>query len=333
MFQSILDSYGLTDLAPQQFGAAGVGLGVLLVFFGLAAAATPRNRVATRMAAQGHRARKDQVEAGLLRPLAASPKGLMKSLIPANDKERTLVQRQLAQAGANSPHAVRNFYLVRLILGIGLPAVLLGAILAARANFLPLPDGLLTTLNGLGQTQLLQITAVLVWIGFFGPAYWLKARASARRDEIRLAFPNALDLIQISVEAGLGIDAALVRVGNELADVAPALSQEILIAQREIQAGRNRDKALLDMAARTQVEEVGSFVNVVLQSIQFGANISEVLVTYAAEMRQNREIRAQEKTNRMPVQMSAVMASLMLPALLLLTIGPVALRYIRYFAE
>ena len=85
-----------------------------------------------------------------------------------------------------------------------------------------------------------------------------------------------------------------------------------------------------DMAARTGVPEVVSFANVVLQSMQFGTSTSETLSTYAREMRKNRELRAQEMANKLPVKMSAIMASLMLPALLMLTLGPVVIRYIRY---
>ena len=332
MFENLPAMPSLSQITLADLGVYGVGLGVLVAFAGIAAALSPRDRVLRRLAAQGARPRDGGFEAGILRPMSAAPSGLMKSLIPTDEKERTQVQRQLSLAGFTGAHAVRNYYLLRLCFGILLPLLLLSTIAAAQAGLLSLPEPVATRINALTRFNLVLITAVLVWAGFFGPAYWLRARANARRDAIRLAFPNALDLLQISVEAGLGIDAAMIRVGNELAEAAPELSQEFLAAQHEIQAGRNRDRALLDMAARTQVDEVRSFVNVVLQSIQFGADISGVLITYASEMRVHRELQAQEKANRLPVQMSAVMATLMLPALLILTIGPVAVRYIRFFS-
>jgi tight adherence protein C len=135
--------------------------------------------------------------------------------------------------------------------------------------------------------------------------------------------------MQVSVEAGLGFDAAMTRVGNELAQVSPELSWEFLTVQRQIQAGRPRDAALADMATRTGVDIVRSFANVVAQSIQFGTSMSEALTAYAAEMRLFREMKAQEMANKLPVKMSAVLASLMLPALIMLTIGPVVIRYMR----
>lgn len=334
MFQDLWAMPDLGALSMADLGVSGVALGVFVTFLGVMAALSPRSRVVRRLAAQGARAAgPSSVDAGLLRPVAQSPGGLMKSLIPTDEKERSLVQRQLTQAGIANPHAVRNYYLLRLGLGLVLPAILLAAIAGTQAGLFSLPEPLGKWVNGLTRIRLVQFTGLLVWIGFFGPAYWLRAKSTRRREAIRLAFPNALDLMQISVEAGLGIDAAMIRVGNEIADVAPELSQEMLMTQREIQAGRDRDSALLEMAARTRLDEVHSFVTVVLQSMRFGADISDVLVTYANEMRLHRELQAQEKANKLPVQMSAVMAMLMLPALLILTIGPVALRYMRYFAE
>lgn len=131
----------------------------------------------------------------------------------------------------------------------------------------------------------------------------------------------------------MGFDQALMRVASEIRPVAPDLADEIISAQNEIQAGRDRDRALMRMARRTGVDEVSSFVNVVLQSTRFGTPMSEALNTYAEEMRTTRELKAQEKANKLPVQMSAAMAALMLPAILMLTLGPVVIRYVHYFAN
>jgi tight adherence protein C len=326
---SLLQQAGLSW---QILGVAGVGLGAMMVFVGLSGALAGKDPVLRRMAAQGRRS-SATADRGILRYASEDPKGLMRTLIPANRKSRSQVERQLALAGYIGRDSVRNYYLLRLALGLGLPGVLLLAAWMTRTMLIPLPGALDTWLGGLGRFQLFQVLAFLVAAGFFGPTAWIRSRAARRRRAIEESFPNALDLIQISVEAGLGFDAAMIRVGNELESTAPELSQELLAAQREIQAGRTRERALLDMAARTGVDEVSAFANVVLQSIQFGTSVSDTLVAYACEMRANRELRAQEKANKLPVQMSAVMASLMLPALLMLTLGPVVIRYIRYFAQ
>jgi len=153
----------------------------------------------------------------------------------------------------------------------------------------------------------------------------------AQKIEIEQSFPNALDLIQISVEAGLGFDAAMTRVANEMVHSAPALCREFRTVQLEISAGAEREKALMEMAQRTGVDEVSSFANVVLQSVRFGTSMSDALQIYAQEMRLSRELRAQEKANKLPVKMSAVMSALMLPAMILLIVGPVVIRWMNTF--
>ena len=309
----------------------GVGLGAVMMVLGISSTFSNRDPVLQRIALQSV-ARGTTADKGLLRHADIDPKGLFKTLIPHDRKQRTEVQRQLTNAGFRGPHAVRNFYLARLGLGIIFPAVLMAVIYASRAGILALPTGLDARIAGLSQMLVLQIAAFTVAAGFFGPVYWLRARSAKRQHAIEDSFPNALDLIQISVESGLGFDAAMIRVGNELAATAPEIAEELIATQREIQAGRSRDRALRDMASRTGVAEVVSFANVVLQSIQFGTSISTTLTSYAQEMRTHRELRAQEMANKLPVKMSAIMAALMLPALVMLTLGPVVIRYVRQFS-
>lgn len=326
--ESLLSGFPLT---PQTLVVLGIGLGALMLVYGLIGAFSGKDQVLRRMEEQ-HRRRDTSEEKGILRQVSADPKGLMKTLIPSDRQERSDIERTLALAGFTNVNAVRNYYLLRLFLGIVIPAALLAVIWASRTGLIALPSGLDARIGALSQLQLAQYLAILVGIGFFGPALWVKSRADERRRAIEESFPNALDLIQISVEAGLSFDAAMVRVGNELSETAPQIAEEFLTAQREIQAGRSRDRALLDMASRTGVEEVHAFASIILQSMKFGSSISETLITYASEMRKNREIRAQEQANKLPVKLSAVMASLMLPALLILALGPVVIRYMRFYS-
>ncbi len=120
-------------------------------------------------------------------------------------------------------------------------------------------------------------------------------------------------------------------MADELSIAAPDISAEFRLAQKEIYTGRDREKAYHTMAERLAIEEAHAFVNVVLQSFRFGTNLSQALLAYSGEMRQRREILAQEKANKLPVYMSAVMAGLMMPAFLIVTIGPVVLRYIQSY--
>ncbi len=194
-----------------------------------------------------------------------------------------------------------------------------------------MPELLDRRLDSLTTIGTYQTLSILLGIGYFLPTSWLERKAAARKLRIEESFPNALDLLQISIEAGLGFDSAMTRVGNELRRTAPEIAHEFLTVQYQVQAGRARDQAMRDMADRVGLETIRSFANVVQQSMQFGTSMSQAMTTYSDELRQTRELRAQEMANKLPVKMSGVMASLMLPALVLLTVGPVLIRYIRQF--
>lgn len=198
---------------------------------------------------------------------------------------------------------------------------------------LPFPDFISQRMGNVSGNKMLMLFAVMILVGFYGPAYWLSSRAKEFKHRVELGFPNALELMQISIASGLGFGASLARVAVELQTTAPEIAQKFIAAQHAILAGRDREGAFLAMAERLAIGEAYSFVNMVLQSIRFGTLMSEALLTYSAEMRERRELRAQEKANKLPVLMSAVMALLMMPSLPIVTIGPVVLRYIQTFAH
>ncbi|MCV6824434.1 MULTISPECIES: type II secretion system F family protein [Halocynthiibacter] len=328
-FMNTAQSYGIS---PEIMMITGVGLGVLIAFYGLNAAFADRNPAAARIAASSMSAQQRRQQLGLLRAPDADPKGWMKSFVPADEAKRGELRLRLAQAGFPGPSALRNFTLVRAIFGIVLPILFLGLVAASKSPGIAMPLAIEERLGHMTNLRTFQIVTILVGLGYFAPLNWLNSRAAARKRKIEEAFPNALDLMQISIETGMGFDAAMTRVGNELARISPEISFEFLSVQHQVQAGRDRDLAMQDMADRTGVEVVRSFARVVQQSIRYGTSMSEALTTYADEMRQYRELTAQEHANKLPVKMSAVLAMLMLPALILLTVGPVVIRYIRYFA-
>ena len=186
--------------------------------------------------------------------------------------------------------------------------------------------GVLSPLIDLPNLQVMQIGIALAAIGFFAPSFWLRQKVAARKLTIWRGLPNALDLLRISVEAGLGFDAAVLRVARELRDACPPIAEEFTVLLLEIRAGKSREKALEALGARTGVEEVSAFANVILQSAEFGTPLSDALATYSDEMRFAREMMAQEKANKLPVKMSGVLAAFMMPILLVITAGPVVLR-------
>lgn len=309
----------------------GVGLGFLMLFFGLYHALTPSALEANRMRRVSRAYMSSAEKHNLMKTPDKIPVGLLKALVPTDHSERTQIRLQLEQAGFIGTNSVRNFYLFRLVLAFIVPTLAL-LLISVRA-FMPIPVYLDEFLNSFDTMRTVQVLAVSVAIGFYGPTYWLSRRINARRRAIEDAFPNAMDLMQISAEAGMGFDAAMTKVGQKLEIVAPTVSQEFLLVQTEILAGRDREAALNDMADRMGIEEARSFVNVITQSLQYGSSISSALKAYAIEMRETRELKAQEKANKLPVQMSAVMASLMLPALFLITLGPTVIKFKEVFGN
>ena len=336
MLNSVSPVAASLGLDPRTLILAGLFAGSLLVFLSLVSIARDRNmiRVRARMRAAG-------AVAGGKPGLAAAqslfvapevnPAGLARAFLPTESRERNKVRRDLVHAGFSGPNAVLWFYALRVTAGLVLPALVALAFLYREA--LPLPEVLTERMGRVAGNQLLILFGVMILIGFYGPAYWLSSRARERRHRVEMAFPNALDLMQVSIESGLGFDAALARVAAELKSSAPEIAQEFNVAQQEIMAGRDREGAFLAMADRLAIDEAYAFVNVVLQSARFGSSMSQALLSYSADMRQRRELRAQEKANKLPVLMSAVMAMLMMPALLIVTIGPVVLRYVQTFPQ
>lgn len=323
-----LEGFGTTG----ELAILGIVIGSLLIVYGFFGGLITQNPVGRRYHAGKPAQRRSAFEAGLLNNADVDPKGFMKALMPQNREKRTRIRRQLMNAGMVGQNAIVKYYTTRVLLAIALPGVFLIILILHQATILPLPAQVSEVLNGpQGQILTYYLVTCLVLMGFFLPALWLRSKVDERQLEVSETFPNALDLMVVAVEAGLGFDAAMTRVSNEMEHTAPAIAQEFRLVQLEVAAGGDREKALLDMARRTNVDEVASFASVILQSIQFGTSVSDALTTYASEMRISRELKAQEMANKLPVKMSGVMASLMLPALFLLILGPIAIRWTSTF--
>ncbi|RYH11288.1 type II secretion system F family protein [Tropicimonas sp. IMCC6043] len=320
-----------SGLSAETLLMAGLGLGVLLLFVSVTSALTQKNPAAARMAELRGLKTASRRDRGLLRDTVQTPKGLFKAALPGKASERQKIEEKLLQAGLTGPNALRYYTLARVWLGLFLPFSVAALTIASKVPGTPVPGVIAEIFAPLSQAKAVQVVGVLAGIGYFLPAAWLNHRQKERQLRISEAFPNALDLLQVSVEAGLGFDAAMTRVGNELVHVSPDLAFEFLSTQHVIQAGRPRDQALSEMARRTGVETVQSFSSVVQQSMRFGTSMSEALTTYATEMREYRETKAQEMANKLPVKMSAVLAALMLPTLMIVTAGPSMIRYFQSF--
>ena len=326
--EEYLAGFGIVS-DPKVLFPLGLGASVLLIGFGIFAAVAGRDPVAERMRAASGRFVRGRSRREILRSPDKIPEGLLKAIIPEDRSERTQIKNQLRRAGFDGPDTVRNFFLMRLALAMFFPIA--SVLFFSIREFVGVPSSVDEWLNGITNLRVTQTVAVATAIGFYTPTIWLKRRIRNRQQQIREGFPNALDLLQVSSRAGLGFDAAMTRVGQSLSQVSPAVSEEFMLCQAEVLAGRDRRQALMDMADRTGMEEIKSFAQVIAQSMDYGTSISDALTAYSNEMRTMREMKAIEKANRLPVQMSGVMASMMLPALFLITLGPTVIRYIRVF--
>jgi len=324
----------LNDLAalaggePQLLALIGLFAGVLMVTMGVAAIAN-RDDVERRLA----HARGEAGPGGLAVRRHAEERSSSKLagfVTPSDERERLAVRRRLIQAGFRAPHAVRNYYLIRTGLGLMLPLPLLIGIFGFALN-----AGSLTVkvpLIGVSASSTLVLLSLLVVIGFYLPPVVVRQRIRRRQRTIREAFPQALDLMQVATQAGLGFDATLARVGEELQAAHPDLAEEFLIVMLELRAGKPRDRVLQDLAQRTGVEEINSFQTVINQSIRYGTSISDALEVYSQEMRHKRTMRAEELASKLPVKMSIAMVAFLLPTLFMIFMGPVVIRFVRVIA-
>lgn len=231
-------------------------------------------------------------------------------LEPQNADEFSAVKLKLVQAGYRGKNAVRSYYFIQFVLGMGL--LLLGIILA-----------LVKVATGQPSTTNLAITILLpAFVGYYLPKYWVTKRQQQRQQEIENGFPDSLDMMLVCVEAGQSLDQSILRVSKEIRTGYPALADEYEQVSHEMKAGKDRITVLRDMGTRAGVTDVNSFVTVLIQSATFGTSIADALRVYAAEMRDKRVMRAEEKANTLPTKLTLATMMLTVPPLLIILIGP-----------
>ena len=164
--------------------------------------------------------------------------------------------------------------------------------------------------------------------GYLLPGMVLARKAKARAHRIRLALADMLDLLVVSVEAGLGLDQAIARVGAELAFAYPELSDELRLINLELRAGKARSEALRNLADRTGVEDLSSLVTMLIQTDKFGTSVAQSLRVYSETLRTKRRQRAEEAAAKTGVKMVFPLVFCIFPAIWVVTIGPAAIRFV-----
>ena len=236
--------------------------------------------------------------------------GMMKRVgekAPRSPKELGALRLRLVQAGYRRDEALTIFFGIRVTFALLLFAVLSTSIVT-RPN-------ITFALGGLG-------------FGYLLPGMALARRAKARAHKIRLALADMLDLLVVSVEAGLGLDQAIQRVGSELAFAYPELSDELRLINLELRAGKARAEALRNLADRTGVDDLSSLVTMLIQTDKFGTSVAQSLRVYSETLRTKRRQRAEEAAAKTGVKMVFPLVFCIFPAIWVVTIGPAAIRFV-----
>lgn len=257
-------------------------------------------------------ARQKIIRSTTSKPISALTQELVKRA-PTVWSQNASIQEQLVHAGFDSPIAPAIYATVRVISLVALPVILL---------IVFQPDSVF---------KAFVIGSAAALVGLILPAFYLIRTVRKRREKIRRSLPDALDLLVVCVEAGISLDAALLRVAKDMVYVHPELARELIIVNRKTNAGVTREVALRGLWDRTGVEEVRSLVSSLIQSEKWGTSSSRVLRVSAETLRRKRKFAAEKKAATAPIKMLIPMALLIFPALFVVILGPAVMKIIQAF--
>lgn len=232
-------------------------------------------------------------------------------VVPKKDAELKTTQARLIHAGYRGENALTSYYAWRLLMIVLLPGLVF--IVTQYIPSMPLK-------------RVLTLAAIAVGTGIMGPQLFLSHMVDKRQLKLRRSFPDALDLLVVCVEAGLGLAAAIQRVGKELGVSHPELSAELAIVNAEIRAGVDRLDALKGLADRTGLDDIRGLVTLLAQSMRFGTSIAETLRVYAEEFRDKRMQAAEEMAAKVGTKLIFPLTFCLFPAFFLVAIGPAILK-------
>ena len=228
--------------------------------------------------------------------------------VPRSPSEMGKLQQRLVTAGYRGNEAVAVFLGLRVGLAL-LLFVLFSSSLVVRSN--------------------LFVALAACGMGWILPGMLLARKAKRRQHKIRLGLPDALDLLVVSVEAGLGLDQAIQRVADELAFAHPELADEMRLINLELRAGKARSEALRNFGERTQVDDVISLVTMLVQTDKFGTSVAQSLRVHSDTSRTKRRQRAEEAAAKTGVKMVFPLVFCIFPAIWVVTIGPAAIKFVQ----
>jgi len=234
---------------------------------------------------------------------------------PKNEMEVSHRRKKLIMAGYNTPHALVGFYGLKIILAVALPVCFYLGILFSNVV--------------VGNLMLTSLLIGIGLAGFYLPEWGVALAIAQRQKEIREGFPDALDLMVVCVEAGMGLDQAIKKIADEMQMTHKAISEEFEKMSLEIRAGRSRRDAMRNLAERTGVEDVKVLVTLLIQTDKFGTSIAQALRVLSGSMRTKRRQRLEELAMKLPVKLMFPLILFIFPALFVVIIGPGVIRVFR----
>ena len=227
------------------------------------------------------------------------------NVLPRSPKEVSVLQKRMIRAGYRKPSAVNIFYASKVLV--------------------PLLLAMLATVTRAYELGAFFIYGVTVGVGFLIPDFFLGNRISSRQTKIRLGLPEALDLMVICTEAGLGMDQAIQRVALELKVSQPEISDELVLVTLEQKAGRPRDEALRNFAERADIDTVRALVTTLVQADAFGTSIAKTLRVYSDTLRVTRRQQAEERAAKTTVKLVFPLVFFIFPSIFVVALGPSAI--------
>ena len=230
---------------------------------------------------------------------------------PAKPQDYSSVRLKFLRAGIQYENATASFWGVKILLMVCLPLIFL----ILRFQVFQIMTYQMTILSGV----------LCALFGFYLPNIWLRQKTDKRREKVLNALPDALDLMVICVEAGMGLDSSIYRVAQETKLNHPELSDEFQLVNLEMRAGKQRKDALKNLALRTNLEEINSLVTLLIQTDKFGTSMADALRVYADSFRTQRYQRAEERAAKLPVKLIFPLVFFIFPALFVVLLGPAAI--------
>ena len=249
------------------------------------------------------------VESNAMSAIAERMAEPLNRIVPISAVEAEKLQKQMLQAGYRSQDAATAFRAIQITLIVAIPSLVLTACFLLNRP----------------------VTNFLIWgvlgaaLGFYLPRYVLRKKIARRQQKITWGLADAMDLMVVAVEAGLSLNAALNRVSEELKELHPEMHYEMDLVNLEIRVGRSREEALRNLAERTGVEDIRSFVALLIQADRYGSSIAKAVRVFADSLRTKRRQRAEQTSQKAALKLLFPLTAFLFPVIILVVLGPALL--------